>query len=137
MRVAKCSCGALTAECSGEPSRVLVCNCLECQRRTGSVFGVGAYFPKAQVRVTGAVTQYQRAADSGRRLRFNFCGRCGTTLYWELDAYPDLLGLAVGAFGDAGFPPPVAAVWTQSKHEWVVLPETMAHHAQSAFRPQS
>jgi len=120
VRVAKCSCGTLVAECAGEPVRVIMCNCLECQRRTGSVFGVGAYFPRNQVCVTGAATKYQRSADSGRTLRFNFCGACGTTLYWELDAYPDVLGLAVGA-----------------KHEWVALPESMAQHLQSSFKART
>src|SRR5215471_7461464 len=41
-RMARCRCGALHAEVSGDPIRVIVCHCDECQRRTGSVFGVGA-----------------------------------------------------------------------------------------------
>jgi hypothetical protein len=41
----------LTISVSGAPDFVVVCNCTECQRRTGSVFGVGAYYnAKALVR---------------------------------------------------------------------------------------
>ena len=43
-RTAHCSCGALRVEVSADPDAVGVCHCGECQRRTGSVFGVGAFF---------------------------------------------------------------------------------------------
>ena len=38
-RVAACACGRLTATVLGEPLRVSICHCLECQRRGGGVFG--------------------------------------------------------------------------------------------------
>jgi hypothetical protein len=37
-RIASCSCGQLHLTCTGEPGRVSMCHCLECQKRTGSVF---------------------------------------------------------------------------------------------------
>jgi hypothetical protein len=36
-RRAACSCGQLRLEIEGEPSRVSMCHCMECQRRTGAV----------------------------------------------------------------------------------------------------
>jgi hypothetical protein len=53
MRVATCRCVNLRAECAGEPVRVSVCHCLECQRRTGSAFSVQARFPAGSVEVEG------------------------------------------------------------------------------------
>ena len=50
-RIAHCCRGSLRAEATGEPVLVAACHCIECQRRTGSPFGVSAYFPKGQVRV--------------------------------------------------------------------------------------
>ena len=44
MRVAACHCGQLRLEVSGEPFAVSICNCLACQRRTGSAFGMQAGF---------------------------------------------------------------------------------------------
>jgi hypothetical protein len=38
-RHAPCSCGRLRVEVDGEPARISVCHCLECQRRTGTAFG--------------------------------------------------------------------------------------------------
>ena len=45
-RRAECSCGRLSATCSGEPFRIAVCHCLACKRKTGSAFGFGAWFRK-------------------------------------------------------------------------------------------
>ena len=36
MRVASCSCGQLRLTCEGEPVRISICHCLECQKRTGN-----------------------------------------------------------------------------------------------------
>jgi hypothetical protein len=36
-RRAACSCGQLHLTIEGEPSRIAICHCLECQRRTGAV----------------------------------------------------------------------------------------------------
>ena len=52
-RTAYCSCGALRLDVSGEPDAVVACHCGECQRRTGSVFDVGAYYKKEHVHVIG------------------------------------------------------------------------------------
>ena len=49
-RTAHCSCGALRVEVSADPDAVVACHCGECQRRTGSMFGVGAYFKKEHIR---------------------------------------------------------------------------------------
>ncbi len=39
VHTAACSCGGLSIKVTGDPIRVSMCHCLECQRRTGSVFG--------------------------------------------------------------------------------------------------
>jgi hypothetical protein len=53
MKTAHCCCGALRVEISADPDLVGVCHCGECQRRTGSVFGVNAYFKREYVRADG------------------------------------------------------------------------------------
>lgn len=79
-RTAQCVCGALSAEAEGEPISVVACSCLDCQRRTGSVLGVGAYYPETQVRITGPSKEYARRADSGQPFTAHFCMTCGTGL---------------------------------------------------------
>lgn len=121
MREARCGCGSLKLSAEGEPAMVIQCHCEECQRRTGAPAGVGAYFPEAQVTVTGEEKTYTRSSDAGRSLTNHFCPTCGTTLYWDAEAFDGIYGVAVGCFNDPAFPPPGRAVYTVRKHDWVEL----------------
>jgi hypothetical protein len=68
-RTAQCACGRLQVDVVGEPHVVAVCNCDFCQKRTGSVFQVGAYFTKDQVvEIRGEVKAYNGLEVDGVRL---------------------------------------------------------------------
>jgi hypothetical protein len=71
-RTAACCCGGLSVVTTGEPAVVSMCHCSECQRRTGSVLGVGAYFEQTRVRPEGPETTYTRAGQDNRKLTFHF-----------------------------------------------------------------
>jgi len=120
-RIASCSCGQLRIEVHGEPRGVGVCHCLECQRRTGTVFAALASF-SAPYQVTGTATEYVRAGDQGARFRFRFCPICGTTVFHTEEGHERTVGVAVGAFADPGFPPPRVSVYECRRHSWVQLP---------------
>ncbi len=123
VRIARCCCGSLRAEATTEPALVGACHCIECQRRTGSPFGVSTYFPREQVHTTGPNKVYARGSDSGRRVELHFCPNCGSTVFWCADFVPDLVGIAFGAFGDSSLPWPTLSVWEATRHPWV----TFAH----------
>ena len=125
-RTASCSCGQLRIVVHGEPRGVGVCHCLECQRRTGSVFAALASF-RAPFTVTGKATEYVRAGDAGARFRFRFCPVCGSTVFHTeegegAEGSVGSVGVAVGAFGDPTFPPPQVSVYDCRRHPWVHLP---------------
>ena len=103
-RGASCSCGQLRLTVRGDPVLVSVCHCLECQRRTGSAFGVQAFYPQEQVEpAKGVVKRYTRQGDSGRTVTFNFCPECGGTVFWVAAQRPELTAIAVGTFADPDF----------------------------------
>lgn len=126
-RFASCSCGQLTAQVIGEPVGVSICHCLACQRRTGSVFGEQARFPRESVSVSGASTVYIRVGDEGSRIKFHFCPKCGSTVYYESEGLEAFLAIPVGAFADPTFPPPRISVYESRKHPWVVPPAEAEH----------
>lgn len=127
-RIATCRCGALRAECAGEPVRVSVCHCLECQRRSGSAFAVQARWPQEQVRQSGPFREWSQVGDSGGRARFRFCPQCGSTVTYVNEGIPGLVAVAVGAFADPSFPAPRISVYETRKHGWVaVLGEDVEH----------
>ncbi len=128
-RRASCCCGQLRLTCEGEPVRVSICHCLECQRRTGSVFGTQARFERAQVTaIEGRAAQYVRVGDEGNAITFHFCRECGSTVYWVLSGAPDLVAVAVGAFADPGFPAPQRSVYERRRHAWSAVPATIVEH---------
>ncbi len=119
-RVASCSCGELRLTCEGEPVRVSICHCLECQKRTGSVFGAQARFPRERVTIEGRSAQWTRLGDSGQPATFHFCPVCGSTVYWELTGAPGFVAVAVGTFADPNFPPPRVSVYEERQHPWAL-----------------
>ena len=122
-RTAQCSCGHLSVTVEGDPELVVLCNCEQCQRRTGSLFGVAAYFGKDKVTVvSGKPKTFVRGSESGRKLSMHFCPDCGSTLYWDLEMLPEQVGVAVGCFADPDFPPPQRSVWCRTKHRWFEFP---------------
>jgi hypothetical protein len=106
-----------------------MCHCLACQRRTGSVFGVQARFRKDQLApAEGRASRFVRTGDSGGRITFSFCPDCGSTVFWEQEAVPDLVAVAVGAFADPGFPAPRVAVYEARMHPWARMPDLEVEH---------
>jgi hypothetical protein len=126
-RIAHCCCGSLRAEVAGEPTLSGVCHCTECQRRTGSAFGVGTYFPKEAVRLEGPSRAYQRGSDSGRKIESHFCPECGSTVFWYSENFPDLIGIAFGAFADPSMPWPMVSVWEATQHPWITIDHVRYH----------
>ena len=119
-RVAACSCGQVRLTCEGEPVRLSICHCLECQKRTGSVFAVQARFPEAQVTIEGRSAQWSRRGDSGGTATFHFCPVCASTVYWTIAELPGFVAVAVGAFADPAFPPPRVSVYEERMHPWAL-----------------
>jgi hypothetical protein len=99
-RHATCNCGQLRLTIEGEPSRISMCHCLECQRRTGAVISNQARFRREQVTFAGKATAWMRTAASGNALTFHFCPTCGSTVYWEGEGFPGYVAVAIGNFAD-------------------------------------
>jgi len=121
MRVASCTCGELKATCIGEPVRVSMCHCLNCQRRTGSAFSLTSRWPAERVTVEGTSHAYRLTGDEGSTATFRFCPSCGATVYFESDGIPGMISVPVGAFADPTFPPPQVSVYGVRKHPWIAF----------------
>jgi hypothetical protein len=121
-RRAECSCGQLSAICSGEPVRISVCHCLACKRRTGSAFSFNARFAEDKVSIQGRATEFTRIGDEGGRAIYSFCPHCGTTVHYRIDTQPGMVAVPAGAFADPLFPPPLVSVYHESRRcRWVEI----------------
>jgi len=129
-RTAACHCGQLSLEVVGEPFVVSICNCLACQRRTGSAFGMQAAFRPDQVKIEGRFSDYTRISDEADRKPhvFHFCPECGSQVFYTEPSEPDLVVVSVGSFADPAFPPPVESGYESRRHPWVSLPASVQRH---------
>ncbi len=125
--IAQCSCGSVRVTINGTPLSVVACHCLACQRRTGSAFGVGAYYSAGQLTLSGQVKPYTRSTEAGHTFTSYFCPDCGTSVYWESGKNPGLIGVAVGSMTNPQVPVPTRSVWEQSKHPWVSIETALQH----------
>jgi hypothetical protein len=136
-REAACLCGQLRLEVEGDPFAVSICNCLACQRRTGSAFGMQAGFKAGQVQITGRFNDYARISDEADRKEhvFHFCPECGSQVFYTEPDDPDLVVVSTGSFADPSFPPPTESGYDSRRHPWVGLPESVERKRPSWWEP--
>ena len=129
-------CGAVRYRVRNAPFRTGVCHCKFCQRRTGSAFGVGVYFRKDDFELLqGELESYEHRSDeSSRWLKMEFCPKCGTTVTWMLELFPDGRGVAGGSFDDPGWLRIERHTWTRSKQHWVPIPPGVERHEKAALQ---
>lgn len=123
LRTARCDCGALTVSVRGEPERVNICACEQCQRRSGSAFTYTAFFPKTAATVEGESRSFRTFSDTGRWQDWHFCPNCGVDVFSLIQSMPDTILIRAGCFGDPDFPGPPKFYWSSKKHRWLSIPE--------------
>ena len=123
-RIAHCCCGAPRAEAirrfwarviawsaNGVPAPPLASAPISRKNRCA---------PRGRARSTCA------AATRGRKIEFHFCPDCGSTVFWYGELFPDLIGIAFGAFADPSMPWPPVSVWETTRHPWVTFGHKLA-----------
>jgi hypothetical protein len=108
-----------------EPIQVVVCHCDFCQKRTSSVFYVGAYFDQGDgIEVRGESKVYNGleidgvASINGDDISYHFCPVCGSTVFYTFKGRP-YMGIAVGSFVDPDFPAPTMEFNVGMRHHWL------------------
>jgi hypothetical protein len=123
VREAQCSCGQFRVSVKGDPEWVNLCNCYDCQRRSGSAFHIAGFFREEQIfENVGERTEYKRPTKEGRTLDLEFCPICGVSVLFRLKLRPGMVAIHGGCFGDQNFPAPDKIWFAHRAHPWVVLP---------------
>ena len=125
---ASCRCEQLSVTATGEPVRVSVCHCLDCQKRSGSVFAAQVRFSSEDVTIVGNSTEYAHAGGGGNIARFHFCPTCGDSVYFTNDTMPETIAITLGTFADPHAFTPQYSVWEERKHEWVAITGENVEH---------
>lgn len=118
-RRAACACGQLSATIEGEPVRVSVCHCHDCQRRSGSAFAAQARFPRAAITLVGAWRTWEKRGGSGNTATFHWCPACGGTLGFTGGGFDDQFAVPLGAFDPGEAPLPRISLFESRMQPWV------------------
>jgi hypothetical protein len=118
-----CQCGAVRYVLTTEPIRTVACHCKECQRQSGSAFGMSMIVPEKSLTVTGPVKHFTRIAASGNQNTGVFCPECGVRIYQIPHFISDALVLKPGTLDDTSWVRPTHFVWMKSRQGWVPVPE--------------
>jgi hypothetical protein len=81
--LARCTCGTVEVQLTGDPMAQYVCHCDDCQAVHGKAYPVALY-PASAVAVTGGEIGVLTLKTTPR----SKCSRCGTYLFAEVPGYP-------------------------------------------------
>ncbi len=119
----KCECGALHITVRGTPTHIHGCTCTLCQRRSGSVMALSAWFDEADTTINGDYIRYYYAGTQDDRLMAGFCPICGGGRFFRTGTYlPGHIAIAVGNFADPAFPAPDHIHWWPNRPAWLGAP---------------
>jgi hypothetical protein len=106
-----CSCEAVRFVVHAVPLLVYACHCSECQRASGSAFGL---------QMLVAAESFALAADRRRRPRehVGFCGECGGCIFGESLQRPGIIKVRAGTLDETWWLRPIAIVSLRSAQAW-------------------
>ena len=112
-----CLCGVTRYTVTGDPVRVLYCHCNACKKQTSAPYSVIASYAKEQVTLESSefLKTHHSVGDSGGEVKRSFCGQCGSPIFSQIEALPDVVIIKAGSFDDASWLKPTMEIYTKDK----------------------
>ena len=128
-----CLCGAVRYRIEMQPMAVNACHCTDCKRSSGAPFAVFLHVARDRLVVErplvepppvdppplnapplngGDLIRFRKTADSGREIDIARCARCGTRVWHEPLAAPQLVFVAAGTLDDPSWVVATSHIWT-------------------------
>jgi len=125
----RCLCGATRYRIGEAPLIVYACHCTDCQKRSGSAFGLSMWVRRAALELTqGEATLNVSATEDGRARHTRVCAKCLTRLWSEPQTRPEIAVVRPGTLDDTSWLRPQAHIWTRSAQPWFAFPEGVPRH---------
>jgi len=120
-----CTCGAIRYRFEDAPLSLTACHCTECQRSTGSAFGMSLLLMKSEFTLLQGVPETYTVTfpDDGRKKFAKFCGRCGARVWTEFTKFAHVMNLKPGTLDETRWLEPVAHIWVRSAQPWIRIPD--------------
>jgi len=117
----RCACGSVTFAFDTDPTFIADCYCRDCQKACGGAMATFFGVPQDDFTlISGTPKSFAYVAESGKKLRRNFCPDCGARLFTsELEAFPGLVFVMLGSLDDAETIAPGLEMFTKRRHAWM------------------
>jgi hypothetical protein len=123
-----CLCGACRYALHAAPYFVYVCHCTDCQRQSGSAYGMSMPAPKDAFSLTlGEPSRFERTLPSGARSVVRFCGTCGSRVFAE--GLASVVVIRPGTLDDRSWVRPVSQSFVRSAMPWACIEGVHAYDA--------
>jgi len=124
-----CQCGQIRYEVRSQPLTIYACHCTECQRQSGSAFGMSMPVLRSSlVILKGEPKTWSRETDGGRTVICHFCSVCGTRLFHQPSRNPAIVNIKPGTLDDTSWLQSIGNLWTQRAQPWVTLNDEMLNY---------
>ena len=121
-----CPCKAVRFSIKAVPLIVYACHCTDCQRRSGSAFGLSMLVKTEGFMVTCGTPKFWRQIGAGAsESTHRFCGICGGGITWEKRSRPDITAVHAGTLDDTSWMRPIAHVHLRHAQAWQRIPNNI------------
>lgn len=111
-----CLCGAVTFSIQSNVQSPRYCHCRSCRKFAGTSPAAWGVLPRAELHITSVAANINRYhSGSGTRC---FCATCGSPLWFEPDAFVEILGIPLGVLDGAHIAAPQEHLWTSAMPAW-------------------
>ena len=137
MLTGSCLCGAIRYTIDADVKELRACHCRSCQKQSGAQGTVNAVLPSSVFKLTqGKPKRFTAVADSGRTLHRYSCGDCGSGVFSQREASPEMVVVRAGTFDNAPDMKISAHIWTKSARNWAYMDPSSAQHPGQPDAPQ-
>jgi len=121
-----CACGAIRYDVADDPMVATDCQCVDCQRMSGTGHGSYLTFPRrSAVTLTGKAAHWNIVGDSGNVKTRAFCPACGSPVYMTFSAMPQFFSVRAASLDDPARYKPQIVTYGVRGHAWDRVDETL------------
>lgn len=115
-----CLCKGITYEYDGEITELAVCHCNMCKRAQGTALVTNAPIESDKFKVLTGQDLMKDYFSSEHKKRV-FCSNCGSPLFSQRVAMPEVIRLRVGTITEGKIPEPDYEIYCESKADWLAI----------------
>lgn len=133
MTTGHCLCGDVTWEASGAPTWNALCHCDSCRRAAGAPVVACLGMRREGFRWTGAEPVAFMSSPGNQRL---FCGRCGSSMAFLGEDFPDEIFLYAASLSDPSTYRPEMHTHYGERLHWLALTDDLPRIEGTKAEPQ-